>query len=360
MNAPDIRLLGLGGCGSRLAEAAARATGGHMSATVVDSDGRVSAVASAANPVVIGGVHFRLLGSGGDSAAAAMAVEEDRLPLVKAIDGAALLVVVAGLGGGTGSGALPAVLRLAASRSVPTLVFTVAPFRIEGVERLKSAAAAVRALEGLGTVRVRLSNDDLVADAPECATLPEAMARADSVAVAALSLIWSLCARPAYLRLDPATLLETLSRGRGDAHFAFARAEGADRAAVVAHRLLEGPGPALRVHADDIRGALVGVTGGTDLRLAEVGAAAGAVSGILPTGTPVRLSVALDAVREGALEVAVLAFRDWAESSATGDEGAGSTSIHAPDRFAGVAATPIGGENLDDPTWLRRNLRLAL
>ena len=116
----------------------------------------------------------------------------------------------------------------------------------------------------------------------------------------------------------------------------------------------------LRVHADDIRGALVGVTGGTDLRLAEVGAAAGAVSGILPTGTPVRLSVALDAVREGALEVAVLAFRDWAESSATGDEGAGSTSIHAPDRFAGVAATPIGGENLDDPTWLRRNLRLAL
>lgn len=360
MDAPDIRLLGLGGCGGRLAEAAARATGGHMATTVVDTDGRLAAGASATNPITIGRVHFRLLGSGGDTATTAMAIDEDGIPVAKAIDGAALLVVIAGLGGGTGSGALPAVLRLAASRNVPTLAFTVSPFRMEGVERLKAAAVAMRSLDGLGTVRVRLANDDLVAGAPPDAPLQDAMALANATAVAALSMVWNLCARPAFLRMDPASLLESLARGRGDAHFAYARAEGANRASDVARRLLDGPGPCLRPHADDIRGALVGVTGGSDLRLAEVGAASATVSGILPTGTPVRLSVALDPAREGAMEVAVLAFRDWADSSAASAEGASTSSIRAPDRFAGVPATPVGGENLDDPTWLRHNLRLAL
>ncbi len=362
MNEPEIRLFGIGGAGGRLANAAAASVGGRLPAIAIDTDATdMNALAACTRFVTIGNLRFRGLGSGGDAPDAAMAAEESRTTLATVLDGTALAVVVAGLGEGTGAGALPTFLRLAESRNVPTLAFTVAPFEMEGIERLKAAAAATRTLDGLGTVRVRLSNDELVSppesasgEIPPETTLADALATAERNAGFALSCIWRLARTPAFLRLSPATLVQTVLAGRGDAHFAIAEASGPDRENKVADILVERPTLGLRAIAGDVRGALVGICAGRDLRLAEIERVSKAVSGMLPTGTPVRLSVATDSALEGRLLVSTLAFRNWNETAGVPD------SMRANNRFSGTEVVPVDGENLDEPTWIRRNLKLAM
>ena len=362
MSAPVIRLFGIGGAGGRLANATAAAVGGLLPAIAIDTDETdLRALAACTRLVNIGKLRFRGLGAGGDAPDAAMSANDDKPSLAAVLDDTALAVVVAGLGEGTGSGVLPAFLRLAESRNVPTLVFTVSPFGLEGIERLKAAAAALRAIDGLGTVRVRLANDDLVVpaqsladEAPPELTLADALANAERNMGFALSSLWRLSQHPAFLHLAPATLVQTVMAGRGDAHFAIAEAAGANREEDIARLLVERPALGLRAIAGDVRAALVGICAGRDLRLAEIERVSKAVSGMLPTGTPVRLSVSTDTALEGRLVVLALAFRNWNESAGVPD------ALRANNRFTGTEVLPVNGENLDEPTWIRRNLKLAL
>ena len=141
----DQRVFGLGGAGGRIADTVARATAGHLPATVVDCDLGSLGALRACQYFVLGqnSSRFGGRGSGGDAAAVRMAAEEQAGELSALLDGVSLAVVVAGLGGGVGSGLLPAFLDLAAERNVRTLVFAVTPFAMEGPDRLRAAGAAL-------------------------------------------------------------------------------------------------------------------------------------------------------------------------------------------------------------------------
>ncbi|MBQ6923554.1 MAG: hypothetical protein IJQ73_02835, partial [Kiritimatiellae bacterium] len=99
------------------------------------------------------------------------------------------------------------------------------------------------------------------------------------------------------------------------------------------------------------RAALVGVVGGRDLRLAECGDAVHAIAGLLPPGTPVRFSVALEPEAEGTISLVVLFFRSWS--------GADENAPAAPSRSGGGEADAVvDGQDLEIPTYIRLGLRI--
>lgn len=381
MTPSEIRAFGFGGAGCRFVEALRAATGGRLSVWVADTD---QSVLSALEAVprecrhTIGDNRFSS-GSGGQVADVRAAALSEIEVFRGALEGVSVAVAVAGLGGGTGGGALPVFLEAARERNVRTVVFAVKPFRMEGVERLRAAASAAQALATLGDIRLFPSNDDLAGVGDGDPSVGDALARASERLVGGLSLFWRLCADPGFLHLDAEALCSIAVEGRGEADFAVASGEGEGRLDAALSALWDDPRAGLRRRAASARAALVGVIGGDDLRLSEVGAVAHSFESAFPASFPLRLSTVSDSSAEGSIRLVAFFFRSWqsaereearaAELAAakSGGEGAArpaqdplvdARGRRMPGRFDRVAGTFVGGENLDVPTYLRRNLRI--
>ena len=349
---PVYRIFGLGGCGVRVAAAVYARTGGRISSFSIDTDREeLAARAVQSRSYVLGIGRFGGGGSAGDAATVRMCAEEERAAFARELDGVTVAIIVAGLGGGTGAGSLPVLLRLADERRIPVVSVLLSPFAMEGPERLRAASTALRELDGLGTVRILLSNDDL-APASTDPSVQEAMDRATDVAASALSLLWKMSELRGYINVPPADVARMLRNGRGTVDLGRAVATGPRRFSEATDALWNQPGLGLARKASGAKAALVCVLGGPDLRLQEAGDAVGAVSAMLPFDTPVRLSTVVDPAAAGVLEIVVLLFRRWAEPGAAAEEG---PAVPAG-RFDATTATLEGGENLDVPTYLRRRI----
>ena len=349
---PVYRVFGVGGAGCRIADAVVERTGGRLAGVAADTDFSALDALAYCRRLPFGRKRFGGLGSAGDVSAARMSAEEERAAFSRELEGTSAAVAVAGLGGGTGAGALPVLLKAAEERNVPVLVVVLSPFAMEGAERVRAASTALRALGDLGTARILLSNDDL-APASRDASLQEAFDRASDVLVSALSLLWKMSELRGYVNIGPADVVQILRAGRGAVDFGRATASGPHRFSEATDALWNQPGLGLASKASGAKAALLCVLGGPDLRLQEVGDAVTAVSSMLPFGTPVRLSTVVDPAAAGTLEIVVLLFRRWSEPGA--EEG---TEPSAAGRFSETAATLEAGENLDAPTFLRRRIHV--
>ncbi|MBQ9727929.1 MAG: hypothetical protein IJV65_10570 [Kiritimatiellae bacterium] len=352
---PVYRVFGVGGVGCRIADAVVERTGGRLAGVAADTDFAALDALAYCRRLAFGRKRFGGLGSAGDVSAARMSAEEERASFSRELEGTSVAVAVAGLGGGTGAGALPVLLKAAEERGVPVLVVVLSPFAMQGADRVRAASTALRSLGDLGTARVLLSCDDLVAGAPG-ASLQEALDRATEVVVAALSLLWKMSELRGYVNLGPADVVQILRAGRGAVDFGRAVASGPRRFSEATDALWNQPGLGLASKASGAKAALLCVLGGPDLRLQEVGDAVTAVSAMLPFGTPVRLSTVVDPAAAGRLELVVLLFRRWAEPGA--EDGGGAAASAASARFADTAATIEDGEDLDQPTFIRRRLHV--
>lgn len=352
---PVFRIFGVGGAGVRIADAVAGRTGGRLAAVGIETDvAALENLTFLGRTLVLGENRFHGGGSACDPAAVRMSAEESRAAISRLLDGTSVAVAVAGIGRGTGAGALPVLLRLADERRIPVLALLLSPFAIEGAERVRAASTAMRSLEGLGTARILLSNDDL-APATQDLTLQAAFDRATDTAASALTLLWKMSALHGYINVSTADAMQMLRNGRGTVDFGRAVATGPRRFSEATDALWNQPGLGLANKASGAKAALVCVLGGPDLRLQEAGDAVAAVSAMLPFGTPVSLSTVVDPAAAGRLEIVVLLFRRWAPAEA--DEAADAAGTG---RFSAAAPTTEGGENLDVPTYLRRRIHINI
>lgn len=373
-------LLGVGGAGGRIANQVAQATGGRLRAAAIDTDFAAVAQLGLCQQTRIGRSRFDGLGAGGNATAARMAADEDSDALRKLFADASLAVVITGLGGGTGSGATPAVLRVARDLNVRTLVFATLPFAFEGAERRALANRTCPLLEEAGDVLVVAENDDLCADTLD-QPAPQAFAAAARHLAAGLTLLWKLTSAPGYIRLDYATLSNLLLCGRGRATFAYATAQGDRRFELALADLLDHPRRGIRKSLGGAPAMLVGVLGGEDLRLKEIGDTMARLQMEVDADCDVRMGTVLDPDEAPALSLATLLFHSWVRDEteapaeptpATRPTGVEATPRLAPrprrgrsqtaplvgDRFKSTHATVFAGEDLDVPAYLRRGLRI--
>ena len=184
-------LVGVGGAGGRIVNEVANATDGRIPAIAIDTDfGAVSQLGSC-QQVRIAANQFNGAGSGGDYASARNAAETDLESIRKALIDASLAVVVAGLGGGTGSGITSVVLRIARELNIRTLVFTIMPFSFESDDRRAIATRVHHTIENAADVACLVANDTLCCDA---AALPVEKAFSEATAFLAdgILLLWRM------------------------------------------------------------------------------------------------------------------------------------------------------------------------
>lgn len=266
-----IRVVGVGGGGNNAVDRMVRAGIRGVSFVGFNTDAQALRRSTAETKLRIGDAATGGLGAGGDPEVGRAAAEEDATWIGKAVAGADLVFVTAGLGGGTGSGAAPVVAGIAREQGALTIGVVTKPFDFEGSQRANIADAAADELAGKVDALIVVPNDR-VGDvlAPE-ASVVEAFGAVDDVLLGAVEGITDLISAPGLINLDFADV-RSVMKDAGRALIAQGRGSGEDRAAEAARQAIGSP--LLEAKFQGAHGILFNVSGPPDLRLAEVREAA--------------------------------------------------------------------------------------
>jgi cell division protein FtsZ len=364
-----ILVLGLGGAGCNTIARIAPCAPEGMEFAVMDCDSQtLETCANIENRFAIGKAMTDGMSSGGDQEVGRRCAENSVSQIETVLSGVDLLIVITGLGGGFGSGAAPVIARMARHLGSATLFFTVLPFPFEGPVAQGKAQSAIRRLRTYADAIVQMPNALIQPDGG--ALLEESLERSSRTLAAGVVGLWRLLTHAGICNLDFATLQTMLSYCDAFCRFSCATATGEGRADALIDALRTHPlvkGSALFEKAP---GMMIGITGGEDLKLAEV-------QQIVETLTPdkeecwIKLGVAIDPAFTGRISAIVLAAEAWKEPlvddgrgglkpiSGEGKQGELAGVLKPRSRtFGGAERTIWDGEDLDIPTYIRRKIKL--
>ena len=355
-------LIGIGTAGSAIARGVSHAFGDSLRFLVADTDAQTGH--DDAPFLLLGGDRLSGRGAGGDVVAGRLAAEDSIRGLDEHLGNVRLAVIVTSLGGGTGGGATLETAKHLGSRGVPSIVFATTPFTFEGDDRQRNARGVMSMIEDAANCTFFLPLDKLIG---ETDNMNEALRRAGDTIASGVTLFWRLVEKPGYIRLDTERLRHILS-GAGRGRFAAITVQGPDRAKDAVDRILRSE--MLATSSGPVRATLCGILAGNDLLLSEVGTIAEGVRSAFG-GLAFELATVNDEVTfSGRLAVVVMLF----ESNAKADDGekpggvlstrhrkqksALGTGPSGRGRFKNAEPTIWNGEDLDIPTFVRRNISL--
>ena len=360
----NLLLLGIGGSGAAMVRGILRAYGPGVRALILDTDAKSGGSTGDIPFVLLGGNRLAGQGTGGQPTSARAAFQDNPALLDAELEGIRTVVVVTSLGGGTGGGATGELLKHLHSLGIVTLLFATMPFAFEGAERQRNAKTAAGPIEQHADVSVFLPLDDLVADA-QTDIMGDALQRAVDTMATGVTLLWRILERPGYIRLD-AERLRNILMGCGRAHFATATARGPNRASALLASLAEMPLLKRDESSPPVRSILVGVLAGDDLRLSEIAEISSGLSAAFGEKATIELGTVNDeATFSGRLSTVVLLFEESATSTRRGldkdagkPQSMGERSLAGNSRFRHTDKSTWNDEDLDIPTYIRRNLTL--
>jgi cell division protein FtsZ len=267
-----IKVIGLGGGGSNAINRMMEARFTGVEFIVANTD--LQALRASPAPVKLQlGARLTLgLGAGADPEVGKKAALEDREEIKKLLDGADMVFVTAGLGGGTGTGSAPIVAATAKEMGILTVAVVTKPFAFEGRRRSQQAEAGLAELRGVVDTLIIIPNQRLLAVVDRGTPLIEAFKVADTVLLQAVQGISDLILVPGLINLDFADV-RTIMAGMGMALMGAGVGKGEHRALDAAQKAIASP-LLDETSIDGARGILINFTGGSDLSLHEVEEAA--------------------------------------------------------------------------------------
>jgi len=268
--APAIRVVGVGGAGLNAVGHMMRAGLSGLSFAGAHSDARLLAQSTLPDQVLLGARLTRGLGAGGDPDIGRAAAEEDAERLRQLCGGCDLLVVVAGLGGGTGSGAGPVIAQLARESGALVLALVALPFDFESQRRQQQAQLALRHFKTASDAVICLPNQKVAQLMDENTALTDAFRITNDMLVQGVRGILHLVTREGLINVDFADLCRVVRGRQAESYFATAEARGESRARELLERLVSHPlleNGRLLSEADAV---LVSLTGGPSLTLKEI------------------------------------------------------------------------------------------
>src|SRR5690554_797013 len=262
-----IKVIGVGGGGGNAVNHMVESNIEGVEFICANTDAQALKRVSAKTVLQLGNEITKGLGAGANPEVGRQAAMEDRERIAELLNGADMIFITGGMGGGTGTGGAPVVAQVAKELGALTIGVVTRPFTFEGSRRIQAAEAGIEALKSQVDTLIVIPNDRLLQIVDKRASLQDAFGMADDVLRQGIQGISELITVPGLINLDFADVRTIMSEG-GAALMAVGRASGEDRARVAAEEAISSS--LLDVTIDGARGILFNVTGGPNMSLFEV------------------------------------------------------------------------------------------
>jgi cell division protein FtsZ len=300
-----IKVIGVGGGGGNAVEHMVVQSIDGVDFVVANTDSQALKNTSARTVLQLGGNITKGLGAGADPEIGRQAAMEDRERIQEVLDGADMVFITAGMGGGTGTGGAPIVAQIAKEMGILTVAVVTRPFPFEGKKRMDVASDGIDELKGFVDSLITIPNEKLLSVLGKSISLLDAFKAANDVLLGAVQGIAELITRPGLINVDFADVRTVMSE-MGMAMMGSGRASGEGRAreaaeAAIASPLLED------VNLAGARGILVNVTAGMDMSIGEFEEVGTTVKSFASENATVVVGTVIDPDMQGELRVTVVA-----------------------------------------------------
>ncbi|HSV02696.1 MAG TPA: cell division protein FtsZ [Phenylobacterium sp.] len=302
---PRIVVFGVGGAGGNAVNNMIDAGLEGVEFVVANTDAQQLQFAKTERRIQLGVTVTQGLGAGAHPEVGMSAAEESIPEIGEHLDGAHMIFITAGMGGGTGTGAAPIIAKCARERGILTVGVVTKPFHFEGRHRMRLADAGINELQRYVDTLIVIPNQNLFRVANERTTFAEAFGMADQVLHSGVRSITDLMVLPGLINLDFADV-RTVMTEMGKAMMGTGEATGEDRALMAAHNAIQNP-LLDEVSLKGAKAVLVNVTGGLDMTLLEVDEAANAIAEQVDPEANIIFGAAFDPSLDGMIRVSVVA-----------------------------------------------------
>lgn len=288
------------------------------------------------------------LGAGANPEIGTKSAEENKAEIQQALEGADMVFITAGMGGGTGTGAAPVIAEIAKSLGILTVGVVTKPFTFEGRKRIIQAEQGIESLKSKVDTLVTIPNDRLLQIADKKTTMSDAFVMADEVLKQGIQGISDLISVPNLINLDFADV-KTIMDSKGIGHMGIGQASGDDRAVEAARMAIQSP--LLETSIEGAKSVLLNITGGSELGIFEVNEAADLIREAVDQDATIIFGAGIDEELEDEVKITVIA---------TGfEENVAGEVIRNAKEKTEVEESESGDEDtlldeLDIPTFLRR------
>lgn len=335
-----IKVIGVGGAGGAAVNRMIEAGVEGVEFIAINTDAQALHYSKAETKIHIGHETTRGLGAGADPSAGQQAAEESYDEIKAAIEGADMVFITIGAGGGTGSGAGHVVAKIAKDMGILVVGFATKPFAFEGEKRRINAEAAIANLRAAVDTLIIIPNDRLLQTIDRSTPILQAFKVADDVLRQGVQGISDLITVHGLINLDFADVKAVMSSA-GSALMGIGRASGDNRAVEAAQEAVESP--LLEVSIDGARGILFNVIGGNDMSMHEINTVAETITASADPKANIIFGATINPQLEGEVIVTVVA---------TGFEEAYFSKGPVPQASTGEASQPAP---VPETTYSRAN-----
>lgn len=270
----------------------------------VNTDAQVLKNSRASVKIQIGSNLTQGLGAGGDPSIGGQAAEESAEELHEHLDSADMVFITGGMGGGTGTGAIPVVSGIAKNLGALTVAVVTKPFAFESKKRMEVAMEGISRLKDKTDAMIVVPNQRILEIIDRNLTFPEAMRKVDEVLANAVLSISNLVTQTGFINLDFADVRSVL-KNSGTAMMGLGKGSGENRAEMAAKQAISSP--LLEMSIQGAKGLLFNIRGGSNLAMQEVAAAAQLITDMVDSSAVVKFGATIDESLDDEIQLTVLA-----------------------------------------------------
>jgi len=303
-SAAKIKVIGVGGGGGNAVNRMIASEISGVEFWSLNTDAQALLQSSSPRRFQIGQKITKGLGAGGNPAIGQKAAEESKSEIAHALEGADLVFITAGMGGGTGTGAAPVIAEIAKEAGALTVGIVTRPFTFEGRRRLQQAEEGIEALQSQVDTLIIIPNNKLLAVTAEQTPIQEAFRVADDILRQGVQGISDMITIPGLVNVDFADIRAVMADA-GSALLGIGIGSGKSRAREAAMTAISSP--LLESSIEGASGVVFNITGGTDLTLHEVNAAAEIIYEVVDPNANIIFGAVIDEKMAGEVRITVIA-----------------------------------------------------
>jgi len=300
-----IKVIGIGGGGGNAVNRMIEAGIEGVEFIAINTDKQALANSLASLKIQVGSKLTKGLGSGGNPDTGRQAAEEDTERIAEIMEGADMVFLTAGLGGGTGTGATPIIANIAAGMNILVIAIVTMPFAFEGRIRYRQAEDGLQELKSVVDTVIAIPNERLLETVNLNTSIPDAFRMADDVLRQATQGISDLITKPGLINLDFADV-KSIMKGMGMAFMGTGLASGENRAVEAAQKAISSP-LLIDTSIEGAKGVLINVTGGQDMTLHEVSKASQLITSLADPEANIIFGTVIDENMRDTVKITVIA-----------------------------------------------------